>query len=51
MFLAVTIHNVPEGLSVGIAYGVAMAAWNTNPQSALMGALMLAIGIGIQNIP
>ena len=51
MFLAVTIHNVPEGLSVGIAYGVALASWNTNPEAALLGALMLAIGISIQNIP
>ncbi len=51
MFLAVTIHNVPEGLSVGIAYGVALAAWTENPTAALFGALALAIGIGIQNIP
>ena len=49
MFLAVTIHNVPEGLSVGIAFGVALA--NTGNQSLLIGALLLAIGIGIQNIP
>ncbi len=49
MFLAVTIHNVPEGLSVGIAFGVALAS--QNPDSMLMGALLLAIGIGIQNIP
>ena len=51
MFLAVTIHNVPEGLSVGIAYGVALATISNNNESALIGALMLAIGIGIQNIP
>ena len=51
MFLAVTIHNVPEGLSVGIAYGVALASWSSNPTAALFGALALAIGIGIQNIP
>lgn len=51
MFLAVTIHNVPEGLSVGIAYGVALASWNNNPEAAIFGALMLAIGIGLQNIP
>lgn len=51
VFLAVTIHNIPEGLSVGITYGVALANWNNNPQAALMGALMLAIGIGIQNVP
>jgi len=49
MFLAVTIHNVPEGLSVGIAFGVALS--QSNNQALLMGALLLAIGIGIQNIP
>ena len=49
MFLAVTIHNVPEGLSVGIAFGVALSQQN-NPV-LLTGALLLAIGIGIQNIP
>ena len=49
MFLAVTIHNVPEGLSVGIAFGVALA--NQGNHALLMGALLLAIGIGIQNIP
>ncbi len=49
MFLAVTIHNVPEGLSVGIAFGVALA--NPGNNALLMGAFLLAIGIGIQNIP
>ena len=49
MFLAVTIHNVPEGLSVGIAFGVALA--NPDNHLLLVGALLLAIGIGIQNIP
>ena len=49
MFLAVTIHNVPEGLSVGIAFGVDLS--QENNASLLMGALLLAIGIGIQNIP
>jgi len=49
MFLAVTIHNVPEGLSVGIAFGVALASGNS--VALLTGALLLAIGIGIQNIP
>lgn len=48
MFLAVTIHNIPEGLSVGIAFGVALAE---NNHLLLVGALLLAIGIGIQNIP
>ncbi len=49
MFLAVTIHNVPEGLSVGIAFGVALA--QPNNQALLVGALLLSVGIGIQNIP
>ena len=49
MFLAVTIHNVPEGLSVGIAFGVALA--NPGNQSLLMGALLLSVGMGLQNIP
>lgn len=49
MFLAVTIHNIPEGLSVGIAFGVALSQGNN--LSLLTGALLLAVGIGIQNIP
>ena len=49
MFLAVTIHNVPEGLSVGIGFGVALSQ-RDNP-ALLLGALLLAVGIGIQNIP
>ena len=49
MFLAVTIHNVPEGLSVGIAFGVALS--QPDNSALLLGALLLAIGIGIQNIP
>lgn len=48
MFLAVTIHNIPEGLSVGIAFGAALASQN---HTLVMSALMLAIGIGIQNFP
>ena len=49
MFLAVTIHNIPEGLSVGIAFGVALSL--SDNHALLVGALLLAIGIGIQNIP
>lgn len=49
MFLAVTIHNVPEGLTVGIAFGVALA--NPGNHAMLISALLLAIGIGLQNIP
>ena len=49
MFLAVTIHNVPEGLSVGIAFGVALA--NFGNHQMVVGALLLALGIGLQNVP
>ncbi|MBO5395032.1 MAG: ZIP family metal transporter [Clostridia bacterium] len=48
LFLAVTLHNVPEGLAVGLAFGNAVAVGQT---SAFISALWLAIGIGIQNLP
>ena len=48
MFLAVTFHNIPEGLAVGFAFGVANAL---NEPTAVLGALGLAFGIGIQNFP
>lgn len=49
MFLAVTIHNIPEGLSVGIVFGVALS--NGGNHSMVMAALLLAVGMGLQNIP
>lgn len=48
IFLAVTLHNLPEGLAVGLSFGSAMVI---GTGSALMGALGLAIGIGVQNFP
>lgn len=48
LFLAVTMHNIPEGLSVGLAFGSAIVLGET---SAYLAALGLAIGIGIQNFP
>ncbi len=46
--LAVTIHNIPEGLAVGFAAGIVL----TNPTNTTMFSLLsLAIGIAIQNIP
>lgn len=48
LVLAVTLHNIPEGLAVGVAFGGAA----TGLQSAtLSGAMALALGIGIQNFP
>ena len=48
LVLAITIHNIPEGLAVGVAFG-ALAA--DLPAASLGGAIALAIGIGIQNFP
>lgn len=48
MFLAVTIHNIPEGLAVGFAFGAAAAE---GTDAAFLVALGLAIGIAVQNFP
>lgn len=48
LFLAVTFHNIPEGLAVGFAFGVATAL---HQPLAVFGALGLAFGIGVQNFP
>ena len=46
--LAVTLHNIPEGMAVGLTFSV--AALDPSP-GALAGALALAIGMGLQNFP
>lgn len=48
MVLAVTLHNIPEGMAVGVVYAGYLSA-NTNISA--MGALALSIGIAIQNFP
>jgi ZIP family zinc transporter len=48
LMLAVTIHNVPEGMAVGVAFA---SLFTGNDIITLAGAFSLAIGIGIQNIP
>ncbi len=48
LVLAITLHNIPEGLAVGVAFG----ALAHNPEiGTLAGAVTLAIGIGLQNFP
>ncbi|NLL56027.1 MAG: ZIP family metal transporter [Clostridiales bacterium] len=48
LFNAVTIHNIPEGLAVGLAFGAAITVGQKN---AYYSALALSIGIAIQNLP
>lgn len=48
LILAITLHNIPEGLAVGVLFG---AAAEGMPGATVAGAIALAIGIGIQNFP
>jgi ZIP family zinc transporter len=48
LVLAITLHNIPEGLAVGVAFGA--VAYGL-PSASLGGAIALAIGIGLQNFP
>ncbi len=46
--LAITLHNIPEGLAVGVLFGGVAAGI---PEASISGAVVLALGIGIQNFP
>ncbi len=48
LVLAITLHNIPEGLAVGVAFGAVAAGTGG---ATLAGAVALAIGIGLQNFP
>jgi len=48
LVLAITLHNIPEGLAVGIAFGAVAADL---PSATIGAAVALAVGIGIQNFP
>lgn len=48
LVLAITLHNIPEGLAIGVAFGAVAAGL---PSATLAAAVALAIGIGIQNFP
>ncbi|MBN1120760.1 MAG: ZIP family metal transporter [Anaerolineae bacterium] len=48
LVLAITLHNFPEGLAVGVAFGAAASGL---PSASLAGAIALALGIGLQNFP
>lgn len=48
MVTAITLHNIPEGLAVGVGFG---AVASKIPSASLAGAIALAIGMGVQNFP
>ena len=48
LVLAITIHNIPEGLAIGVSFGAVAAGI---PSASIGGAIALALGIGIQNLP
>jgi ZIP family zinc transporter len=48
LILAITLHNIPEGLAVGVAFGAAGAGM---PEASFSAAVVLALGIGLQNFP
>lgn len=48
LVLAITLHNIPEGLAIGVAFGAVAAGF---PSATLPAAVALALGIGIQNFP
>lgn len=49
LVLSITLHNIPEGLAVGVAFGALhRVGYNTE---ALMGAVTIAVGIALQNFP
>ncbi len=48
LVIAITLHNIPEGLAIGVAFGAVAAGF---PAASMAAAIALAIGIGIQNFP
>jgi ZIP family zinc transporter len=51
LVLAITLHNIPEGLAVGVAFGATGVDVNVAGGATIAGALTLALGIGLQNFP
>ena len=51
LVMAITLHNIPEGLAVGVAFGAVAHAGEMTGHATLPAAMALAIGIGLQNFP
>lgn len=51
LVLAITIHNIPEGLAIGVLFGAAASGIEAAGGATVAGAVALALGIGIQNFP
>jgi zinc transporter, ZIP family len=51
LVMAITLHNIPEGLAVGVLFGAAASGIDPTGTASVMGAIVLAIGISIQNMP
>ena len=49
LVLSITLHNIPEGMAVGVAFGALQG--NSYEAESLMGAISVAVGIGLQNFP
>jgi ZIP family zinc transporter len=51
LVLAITLHNIPEGLAVGVAFAAASVEMDVTQGATMAGAVALAVGIGLQNFP
>lgn len=51
LVLAITLHNIPEGLAIGVLFGAASLGLETAQGATVAAAIVLALGIGIQNFP
>lgn len=51
LVMAITLHNIPEGLAVGVSFGAAAIELDVAAGATLAGAVALSLGIGLQNFP